>query len=114
MLELPSSGNGPIASNSFTPNPRMNLSLSQLTFRNTLLVGGQRDVAYDDIDGGMARATEDGQQIYLEPPVIENPTPEFTPMEDPSVPSRPAGKLYGKSLIDDLESRKANMRSKQR
>ena len=35
-------------------------------------------------------------------------------LEDSSKPHRPAGKLYGKSLIDDLESRKAQMRSKQR
>ena len=52
----------PIASNSFTPNPRNSLTLSQLTFRNTLLVDGQRDVAYADIDTRLKRATEDGEQ----------------------------------------------------
>ena len=46
-------GSVPVASNSFTPNPRANLTLSQLTFRNTLMVGGQRDVAYEDIDTGL-------------------------------------------------------------
>lgn len=106
---------GLIASNSFTPNPRMNLTLSQLTFRNTLLVGGQRDVAFSDIDGGMQRATEDGQQVYPEPEIpIENSDEPGLPMDDFSKQHRPPGKLYGKSLIDDLENRKAQMRSKQR
>ena len=103
----------PVASNSFTPNPRSSLTLSQLTFRNTLLVDGQRDVAYADIDSHLRRATEDGQQI-------EEPEPEPEPqapvpvVEEPNGPRRPAGKLYGKSLIDDLEARKAEMRGKQR
>ncbi|KAJ7591082.1 hypothetical protein C8J56DRAFT_552223 [Mycena floridula] len=103
----------PISSNSFTPNPRMNLSLSQLTFRNTLLVGGQRDVAYSDIDQGIPRATEDGQQIQINLEVVEAPQePVLT--DDPNKLNRPAGKLFGRSLIDDLESRKLEMRTKQR
>ncbi|KAJ6613463.1 hypothetical protein B0H10DRAFT_2177198 [Mycena sp. CBHHK59/15] len=106
----------PTASNLFTPNPRMNLSLSQLTFRNTLLVGGQRDVTYSDIDGNLPRAMEEGEQVQQSMPLTEAETlPQITtPADDQSKPSRPAGKLFGKSLIDDLESRKAAMRTKQR
>lgn len=101
----------PIASNSFTPNPRMNLSTSQMIFRNTLKVDGERDPTYADIDRDLPRATEEGQQVFLDPPP-EDVIP--IPAEDDYPPGRPAGKLYGKSLIDDLESRKAVMRSKQR
>ena len=70
-------------------------------------------MAYADIDSHLRRATEDGQQI-------EEPEPEPEPqapvpvVEEPNGPRRPAGKLYGKSLIDDLEARKAEMRGKQR
>jgi hypothetical protein len=105
----------PVASHLFTPNPRMSLSLSQLAFRNTLMVGGERDVAYSDIDRTLPRATEEGEQMQIldeEPEVDEAPTPVV--LEDTSPPGRPAGKLFGKSLIDDLEHRKAQMRSKQR
>ena len=105
----------PVASHLFTPNPRMSLSLSQLAFRNTLVVGGQRDVAYSDIDRTLPRATEEGVQMQIlidEPEVDDVPAPVI--LEEPSVPGRPAGRLFGKSLIDDLENRKANMRSKQR
>ncbi|OBZ70173.1 hypothetical protein A0H81_09874, partial [Grifola frondosa] len=114
MLEPSSSGQ--IASNSFTPNPRMSLTLSQLTFRNTLMVDGQRDVAYDDIDHELRRATEDGEQIEPEPepePEPHIPVPAID-VEDPIGQKRPAGKLYGRSLIDDIEARKAEMRGKQR
>ncbi|KAJ6539308.1 hypothetical protein B0H19DRAFT_1002561 [Mycena capillaripes] len=104
------------ASNLFTPNPRMNLTLSQLTFRNTLLVGGQRDVTYSDIDGNLPRALEDGVQVQQTMPLMEEEViPQtVTPSEDQLKPGRPPGKLFGKSLIDDLESRKAEMRTKQR
>ena len=102
----------PIASNSFTPNPRASLTLSQLTFRNTLMVGGQRDVSYADIDAGMRRATEDGEQIVEEVPEEEPARPVTVVIDEPD--SRPAGKLYGRSLVDELEHRKAVMRSKQR
>ena len=106
----------PIASNSFTPNPRNSLTLSQLTFRNTLLVDGQRDVAYADIDTRLKRATEDGEQIELDPEPEPEPQPEvpIVEVEDANAPKRPAGKLYGRSLIDDIEARKAEMRGKQR
>ncbi|KAJ7047407.1 hypothetical protein C8F04DRAFT_936381 [Mycena alexandri] len=106
----------PAASNLFTPNPRMNLTLSQLTFRNTLLVGGQRDVTYADIDGDIPRANEDGVQVQQTIPETEvEEDPQLVgPSEDQSKPNRPPGKLFGKSLIDDLESRKASMRTKQR
>lgn len=102
----------PLASNSFTPNPRASLTLSQLTFRNTLMVGGQRDVAYTDIDSGLRRATEDGEQIIEE--VEEEPARPVTVVIDEVESGRPPGKLYGRSLVDELERRKANMRSKQR
>ena len=113
VLEPSNSFETPVASNSFTPNPRMSLSLSQLTFRNTLMVDGSRDVAYADIDSKLKRATEDGEQILPEPEV-----PETTPtvvVDGPSPSrSRPPGKLLGRSLIDDLEARKAEMKGKQR
>ncbi|EGN93055.1 hypothetical protein SERLA73DRAFT_190211 [Serpula lacrymans var. lacrymans S7.3] len=116
----------PIASNSFTPNPRSSLSLSQLAFRNTLVVGGQRDIAYTDIDNALPRATEEGEQAqFFEPPpiVIEKAEslapasmllPPAPPPTEAELLARPAGKLYGRSLIDNLEARKANMRQKQR
>ena len=117
---FPQAGAVPVASNSFTPNPRLSLSAAQLLFRNTLMVDGQRDVAYNDIDGYMKRAREDGEQVKQEfaeeeiakpaappPPVIVAP-----PEEEKR--SRAPGKLFGRSLMDDLEARKAAMRNKQR
>ena len=103
----------PVASNSFTPNPRMSLTLSQLTFRNTLMVDGTRDVAYADIDGKLKRATEDGEQILPEPEIPEG-VPSVVVDGPPPDRSRPPGKLLGRSLIDDLEARKVEMKSKQR
>jgi len=102
----------PIASNSFTPNPRASLTLSQLTFRNTLMVGGQRDVSYADLDADMRRATEDGEQVIEEVPEEEPARPVTVVVDEPE--GRPPGKLYGRSLVDELEHRKAVMRSKQR
>ena len=102
----------PIAANTFIPNPRMSLSLSQLTFRNTLVVGGERDVAYTDIDRTLPRATQEGEQVRSSSPVDDSPPPEI--VEEPARSGRQPGKLFGKSLIDDLEMRKAQMRSKQR
>ncbi|CDO71336.1 hypothetical protein BN946_scf184908.g94 [Trametes cinnabarina] len=108
----------PVPSNSFIPNPRNSLTLSQLTFRNTLLVDGQPDVAYVDIEGRLKRATQDGEKIEPEPePEPEpQPQPEISVVQVEETPEhkRPAGKLYGRSLIDDLEARKAEMRGKQR
>jgi hypothetical protein len=113
-LEPSSSLSVPTVSNAFTPNPRMSLTLSQLTFRNTLMVGGQRDVAYSDLHDTLPRATEDGEQIRPASPV-QDVVPEVRPTRiEPTNPGRPPGRLYGKSLIDDLEGRKAQMRSKQR
>ena len=108
----------PLASNPFIPNPHIDLSLSQKTFRNTLVVGGQSGT-YIDVDGGLPRATEDGQQVMVEEVPQEDILPLPTPPEEEegeeeSKALRPAGKLYGRSLIDDLESRKAQMRNKQR
>ncbi|KIY49181.1 hypothetical protein FISHEDRAFT_65246 [Fistulina hepatica ATCC 64428] len=104
-----------VASNSFTPNPRLALSLSQLTFRNTLKVDGRADVSYSDIDEHLPRAAEEGQQVQIDTLDAESIAPPiiFTPDEDEAF-RRPAGKLYGKSLIDDVENRKLQMRSKQR
>ncbi|KIK65281.1 hypothetical protein GYMLUDRAFT_977899 [Collybiopsis luxurians FD-317 M1] len=108
------SANIPIPSNSFTPNPRLNLSLSQLTFRN-MPVGGMRDVSYNDLDADLPRAKEDGEQVQMSTtPTIEMEMALPIPTEDTGAPRRPAGKLYGKSLIDDLENRKLQMKSKQR
>jgi len=113
---LPSSPGVPIASNSFTPNPRMNLTNSQLMFRNALTgADGQRDVTYEDIDGDIPRATQDGQQVYPfddgVAPVMEFPE---AGLELIGAQGKPPGKLYGKSLIDDLESRKLALKNKQR
>ena len=104
----------PIASNSFTPNPRANLTLSQLTFRNTLMVGGQRDVSYADLESGVRRAIEDGDQIIEVPEEEEPARPVTVVVDEPESTGRPPGKLYGRSLVDELEHRKAAMRSKQR
>ena len=108
----------PIASNSFTPNPRASLSFSQLAFRNTLVVGGQRDIAYSDIDRHFPRALKDGEQAHFE--IEEEESPEPTPVPLPPVPpteseiKRPAGRLYGLSLIDNLEHRKLEMKQRAR
>jgi hypothetical protein len=94
----------------------MNLSLSQMTFRNTLHIGGQRD-PYSEVATGLPRATEDGEQIEFEPPEVpanDNPPPVSPSTAMGADQTRPAGKLFGKSLIDDLEIRKVQMRSKQR
>jgi hypothetical protein len=109
----------PVASNSFTPNPRTSLSLSQLAFRNTLAVGGQRDITYSDIDRHFPRALKDGEQAHFEMEEEESPVPSTVPL--PPVPppteleiNRPAGKLYGRSLIDNLEHRKLEMKQRAR
>ncbi|KAG5636613.1 hypothetical protein H0H81_007410 [Sphagnurus paluster] len=106
VLETP-----PTASNLFTPNPNAALSLSQMTFRNTLKIGGQHD-SY--VDGNLPRATVDGEQAQFEAELEETPILAISDVEEPFTTGRPAGKLFGKSLIDDLENRKAQMRSKQR
>ncbi|KIK97859.1 hypothetical protein PAXRUDRAFT_750867 [Paxillus rubicundulus Ve08.2h10] len=110
----------PIASNSFTPNPRASLSLSQLAFRNTLVVGGQRDIAYSDIDRHLPRAVKDGEQAqFEEEEQEESPVPSSVPLPPVPPPTeieirRAAGKLYGRSLIDNLEHRKLEMKQKAR
>ncbi|KIM22532.1 hypothetical protein M408DRAFT_332899 [Serendipita vermifera MAFF 305830] len=92
-------GNGP------GMNPRSSMTLSQLTFRNSLMVGGKRDPAYVDLENNLRRAEREGEIIEQE--VDPEPEPE-------DVPLRGAGKLYGRSLIDDLEARKAQLKSKNR
>ncbi|KAH8118403.1 hypothetical protein DFH11DRAFT_1874580 [Phellopilus nigrolimitatus] len=117
MLGLSPAENVPVASNSFTPNPRLSLSTSQLLFRNNLMVDGQRDVTYNDIDGDLQRAAKEGEQVKLEfPDEPEKPVPALAPPlpTEEAKASRPPGKLFGRSLIDDLEARKAEMRGKQR
>ncbi|KAI0775933.1 hypothetical protein BD413DRAFT_602463 [Trametes elegans] len=106
----------PVASNSFTPNPRNSLTLSQLVFRNTLMVDGQRDVAYADIESHLKRATHDGEQIEPEPEPQPEPQPDIpvVQVEEKGAAKRAPGKLYGRSLIDDIEARKAEMRGKKR
>ena len=83
-------------------NPRMSMSLSQLTFRQTLMVGGERDPSYFDIDRELKVAEQDGIQIKQ----------DWSDEEDDT--RKPAGKLYGTSLIDNLEQRKAAIKGKQR
>ena len=109
---MPSSVSGvnyPVGSDEFTPNPRISLSLSQLTFRNSLMVGGQRDVAYEDIEGGLRRAREDGEQIIQEEDIEEEIAEEKKQAQ-----GKAPGKLYGRSLMDELEARKEKLKSKQR
>ena len=122
MLE-PSSSLSPGAGGFLmTPNPRASMTLSQLTFRNTLMVDGQRDVAYDDMDARLRRATAEGEQINLDAEELqqlrvheEDDVPmEAAALEEEKAAGRPPGKLFGKSLIDDLQARKAEMRAKQR
>lgn len=86
-------------------NPRMSMSLSQLTFRQSLMVGGQRDPSYADLDQHLHRSEVDGQQAGK----------DWSDEEDETeVGLRPPGKLYGKSLIDNLEARKAVIKGQQR
>lgn len=104
-------GNAMIASNIFTPTPYADLTLSQKTFRSTLAVPGA--VSYQDLNN-LPRATEEGEQAVFDPVVKDITVPDVPALDADGKIARPAGKLYGKSLIDDLESRKAQMRSKQR
>jgi len=96
-------------SNPFTPNSMATLSLSQLTFRSGL--HGQ-DNGYSE-HSEMPRATTEGEQARLPSPEPEDIPIVTVPLEEKK-DRRGPGKLYGKSLIDDLESRKAQMRGKRR
>ncbi|CAE7231943.1 unnamed protein product [Rhizoctonia solani] len=91
----------------FTPNPRATMSLSQLTFRNNLVVDGSRDVAYNDIDQQLRRATAEGEQV-------EQGWDDYDAETEAPQPERPAGRLYGRSLMDDLQDRKAQIHGRQR
>lgn len=103
--------NIPVPSHSFIPNSTAELSYSQKIFRNTLMPGASGG----DAEGLLPRALEDGEQIQFEAPVIlAEEDPGLTDPDLPKATGRPAGKLYGKSLIDDLEARKQAMRNKQR
>ncbi|KAL7424309.1 hypothetical protein Q5752_001899 [Cryptotrichosporon argae] len=68
------------------------MSLSQKTFRSSLMVDGTRDE-------GFVGQAEEGHVVYDD--------------EEDREERRP-GKLYGTSLIDQLEARKTEMRGKQR
>ena len=126
LLSPPLSSGNSGSGNLLTPNPRSNMTLSQLTSRNTLMVDGQRDPAYADIDDRLRWAHEEGEQAniadaqstHLTVPPMDNIAPEVPADADEFAQMkkdrRPAGKLYGKSLIDDLEARKAAMKGKQR
>ena len=95
--------------NPFTPNSRASLSLAQLTFRSGLLTN---DVGYSE-NVPIPRATMDGEQARLPSPEPEEiPTIAVPPEEKKD--RRGPGKLYGKSLIDELEARKAVVRGKRR
>ena len=105
----------PVVANPFIPNPRVSLSSSQLLFRNSLVVGGQRDVTFNDIDGNISRAEVDGEQVEFKKEILDNNGGDNAEVnEDEGKPRRLAGKLYGRSLMDDLEERKANLHNKRR
>ena len=95
--------------NPFTPNSRATLSLAQLTFRSGL---HSQDTGYSE-NVGMPRVTNDGEQVRLPSPEPEDIPVIATPPEEKK-DRRGPGKLYGKSLIDDLEARKAALRGKRR
>jgi hypothetical protein len=96
-------------SNPFTPNSRASLSLAQLTFRSGLHT---QDIGYSE-NVGVPRAINDGEQARLPSPEPEDIPIVAAPPEEKK-DRRGPGKLYGKSLIDDLEARKAHMRGKRR
>jgi hypothetical protein len=115
-----------LSGDAYIPNPRLSMSLSQLTFRNQLVAGGSRDVAYADLDRAMPRAERDGEKI-------DRPLNEEEEALQRELDSRPGlpichqhpappltsirfivGRLYGKSLMDSLEERKAQLKGKQR
>jgi hypothetical protein len=91
----------------FTPNPRVSMSLSQLTFRNNLMVDGARDVAYTDIEEQLQRAAAEGEQA-------EQLWDDYDAETEAPQAERPAGRLYGRSLMDDLQERKAQLHGRQR
>jgi hypothetical protein len=101
------SHSGQSMSAGFTPNPRTSMTLSQLTFRNNLMVDGSRDVAYNDIDQQLRRATAEGEQA-------EQVWEDYDAETEAPQQERPAGRLYGRSLMDDLQDRKAQIHGRQR
>ena len=84
----------------FTPNPRSSMSPAQPTFRNTLMAGGEKDVAFADIEANLQRAEEEGVQVDV----------GLGPEEAPEPPRRAPGKLYGHSVMDALEARKNQLK----
>ena len=85
------------AQDSLIFNPRQSLTLAQLTFRNSLMVGGKRDVAFTDIESSIPRAAEEGEQVDLNIP--EESELGVLPQSD----LRPPGKYYGEWFPADVE-----------
>ena len=67
------------------------------------MTGGERDVAFVDIEANLQRAEEEGVQVDL----------GLVPEEAPEPPRRAPGKLYGHSLMDESEARKNQLKGKQ-
>lgn len=96
----------------FPYNPRMSLSTSQMMFRDSLMVGGQRDSSYaadTELGVHMKRAMVDGEKIEIE----EGIDPDRLEAEYQEL-YRPSGKLLGTSLMDKLEARKNEIKGKRR
>ncbi|WVQ77682.1 hypothetical protein IAR50_007372 [Cryptococcus sp. DSM 104548] len=79
------------------PGVGIPLSLSQRTFRSSLMIDGQRD------DPGWIGGAEEEGEVGVE----RRDTSE-------AFVERKAGKLYGRSLMDELEARKTNMKGRSR
>ncbi|ODN87437.1 hypothetical protein L198_07064 [Cryptococcus wingfieldii CBS 7118] len=77
--------------------PGIPLSLSQRTFRSSLMIDGRREdpewIGGAEKDGEIGVERRDTSEAFLE---------------------KKAGKLYGQSLMDELEARKSNMKGRSR
>ena len=85
------------------PRPGIPMSLSQRTFRNSLMVDGKRD-------GPVYTGDVSPEGPFEELPDVGGEDGGVVEEEE----ERRPGKLYGTSLMDQLEARKAAQRSKQR
>lgn len=97
---LPPGSRSSILTTEVRGRPGLPLSLSQKTFRSSLMVDGRRE----DDSYWVGGATEDGE-LGVE---YAGGPDELGPVD------RRPGKLYGKSLMDQLEARKTAMKAKQR
>lgn len=93
------------------------LSLSQKTFRSSLMVGGKREEEEYWVGG----ATEEGDvgveyvgDVEYEGPVDRRPGKLYVSLGDIMVAKEWGADVKGKSLMDQLEARKAAMKGKQR